>query len=226
MLLLPFKSVIRFGSTTIVDPELIELNSIESVKTSSSKLLMKKAFDNAEIKHPEYYLKSKVPSDVKFPLIGKLVYGSRGRGMVKIDNKEQLDTYLANNKGNKVYLEQYFNGAREYRLHVSDLGCFYSCRKMRKSDAKERWFFNNNNCVWFLEANPKFDKPPTWDDIVKTCIAAKNAVGLDFAAVDVRVSKKGDFRIIETNSAPSLGSVGLERYLDHIPKLLKYKYNK
>jgi len=44
------KVVYRHGSTTQGDFE-YEINSAESVKTSADKLLMKQAFDKAEIKH-------------------------------------------------------------------------------------------------------------------------------------------------------------------------------
>lgn len=216
----PFKSIVRFGSSSTSDIKK-ELNSIEGVKVSSSKLLMKAAFKKAGVFTPEY---SKSPLD-SFPQVAKKNYGSRGRGMKLLNNKEELDKFLKGNT-NGYYYEEYFNGCREYRLHISALGCFYACRKMRKTDAKERWFFNNSNCVWFLESNEKFDKPKTWNTIIKHCQKALIEVGLDFAAFDVRVNKKGEFRLIECNSAPSLATVGIEKYENHIPKLLKHKYSK
>ena len=188
---------------------------------------MKACFERENIKSPEYYTKEEIQKmkKIPYPILGKLVYGSRGRGMVKIDDKESLTKYLQENKSKRIYFEKYYSGSREYRLHISDLGCFYTCRKLRRSSAEQRWYFNSSNCNWILETNPSFDKPDTWDDIVEECIKAKNAVGLDFAAVDVRVNKEGDFRIIETNSAPSLGDIGLEKYEKHLPELLKHKYD-
>jgi len=60
------------------------------------------------------------------------------------------------------------------------------------------------------------------------------AVGLDFAACDVKVqsAKKENgnprpdpaFIIIETNSAPSFGTGTLQKYLHEIPKILRSKF--
>lgn len=225
-MLIPFRAVIRFGSTTESKSIDRELNTIESVNNSSSKLRMKACFDEAKINHPKYYTTSSIKDvpEKSFPILAKRVFGSRGRGMEKLDTPEDLKKFLSKKNGHQMYFEEYYSGAREYRLHVSKLGCFYTCRKMRKAEAKERWFFNNLNCVWFLETNPSFNKPKTWKTIVKHCQQAIASVGLDFGAVDVRVNKKGEFMIIETNSAPSLLEHGVERYLDHLPKLLKHKY--
>jgi D-alanine-D-alanine ligase-like ATP-grasp enzyme len=127
--------------------------------------------------------------------------------------------------------EEYYNYAREYRLHVTKDGNFLSWRKLRKNDAKERWYFNSDNCVWAGEDNPLFDKPVNWEEIQQHAIKACVAVGLDICAVDVRVQssknedgikrKTCDFIILETNSAPSLGEKGSEIYYNQILKLIK-----
>ena len=51
---LPFKSVVRLGSTTEIEDTVvkggkrIEINSVQSIKNSASKLLMKQKFEEAE----------------------------------------------------------------------------------------------------------------------------------------------------------------------------------
>jgi hypothetical protein len=127
--------------------------------------------------------------------------------------------------------EKYYNYAREYRLHVTKDENFLSWRKLRKSDAKDRWYFNSDNCVWISEDNPSFDKPVNWEEIQKHAILACKSVGLDICAVDIRVQssldddsgkrKNCDFIILETNSAPSLGKIGTESYYKQILKLIK-----
>lgn len=239
-LLFKDKVVYRLGSTTQTDiPQ--EINSVEGIKTSSNKWLMKTAFKEAGINTTEFYAINALPEEIPFPILAKKKFGSKGRGMIKIDNQEELNEFLAGDT-NGYYFEKYFNGSREYRLHVSPLGCFYSCRKMRKRDAEQRWFFNSLNCVWITEKtkivnnsnefvsfsdedNPEFNKPKTWDQIIEHCQRAIAAVGLDVGAVDLRVNKKGEFVVLETNSAPSFGDITSEMYLTHLPKLLKYKFS-
>ena len=234
--LLPFRSVIRLGSTTDLPDTVsnggkrIECNTIDAVNTSSSKVLMKKAFDSVDIKTPEWWLSKDVGDIVAkdFPIIAKKIHGSRGRGMVKINNEEELGTFLQGNV-NGYYFEKFYNYNREYRLHVTEDGCFYCCRKMLKEETpeEERWYRNDSNCTWYLESNPGFNKPSNWDEIEAECVKAIKAVGLDIGACDVRVQSDAKespkWCVLETNSGASFGNVTLAKYTEEIPKVLKKK---
>ena len=98
---------------------------------------------------------------------------------------------------------------------------------MLKRDAKVRWHRHNVNSVWILEENPLFDKPTNWDSIVSSCIDALNAVGLDVAAFDVKVQsnkyKEPKYIILESNSAPSLGEIGIEKYKETLRNIINEK---
>lgn len=214
--------VIRFGSSTKSDPGTVEINTVESVKNCANKLKMKQLFKAKGVKSPEFWTSSEIETaKVKVPIVKKIIFRSRGQGMELIENDKQLKEAIAKYKGNKnVYFEQYFNGSREYRFHVSKFGCFYTNRKMRTKEAKNRWFFNSTNCVWILETNPAYNKPKTFDAIVKECQKGLDALGLDFAAFDVRVNKEGEFAIIEANSAPSFGETTEVKYVEHLKKLI------
>ena len=136
----------------------------------------------------------------------------------------------------KYIFEKYYNYNREYRLHVSENGCFYTCRKMLKTEAPQeaRWYRNDEHCVWILEDNESFDKPVNWDKVVEESVKSLKAVGLDFGAVDLRIqsSKKANgevrdepkFIVVEINSAPSFGDKTTEKYIEELPKLLINKY--
>lgn len=247
-ILVPVLACVRFGSLTEWsrrDPNtgrVYELNSVEAIKTSMNKLLMKEAFTENEVSTADWWTIREIEQqeEIPFPILAKLKFGSRGRGMVRINNQEELTNFL--NRGetrtrDRYIFERYYNYVREYRLHVSKDGCFYACRKMLKSDTPEeqRWFRNDSNCVWYLEDNEAFDRPVNWNSIVQECVKALNAVGLDFGACDVRVqgSTNGDgerrespkFIIVEINSAPSFGEVTAEKYKKELPKILKSKYS-
>lgn len=175
--------------------------------------------------------------EISYPLVAKHIYGSRNRGNTLINSYEELETWIVNKDLDKYIIEVYFSGTREYRLHVTKHGCFYTNRKMLKENTPEnqRWFRNDSNSVWILEDNPSFDKPVNWLDIEKECVKALIATGLDIGAIDLRVqsahNRKGelrenpDFIVIEINSAPSLGEITLSKYLEIIPQLLLEKYN-
>ncbi len=245
LVMLPFKSVVRLGSTTNVPDTVsnggtrIEINTTTAIGNSASKFKMKDCFKEHDVKTAEFYKIKEVKDTLDtwdiFPLIAKINFGSRGRGMKKLDDKAQLTQFLQGDTTG-YYFEKFYNYVREYRVHIHNEDYFYTCRKMVKSDTPKdkTWFRNDTNSVWILENNANFDKPTNWELIVKECIKALNAVGLDMGACDVRVQSakdsKGkmrenpDFIIVEINSAPSFGAITAEKYLEIIPQILKKKH--
>lgn len=261
----PFAAIYRHGSTT--ESELRhEINSIDCVRTSSSKLLMKKAFDKGGVKHLPWLPLSAgtVQGDcfvsgetkLKFPLIVKSRYGSRGEGNHKIDTPKDFNTFLSKGVTKANYIvEPYFSGPVEFRIHISKDGPIYSLRKMLKTNIPEekRWVRNDDTCVWITEFaqnrtangkfisfkvqdNSKFDRPGNWNEIVEECKKALKAVGGDLLAVDVKSQssydskkhrrEKVEFYILEVNSAPSMGEITTEIYKRELPAILRSKYDR
>lgn len=260
---LPFRGIVRFGSISTIEEinqerrrkgyrpitNHVECNSTQSVKNSSSKLLMKRCFTQAGVKTADWWtldrgleFMSKVTNtnthigSLPFPVVSKSHYGSRGMGNTLLNSREELEAWMVGKTLNNYIFEKYYSYSREYRLHITSKGCFYTNRKMLKRDAPEgnKWQRHDDNCVWILENNPAFDKPNNWNEIVEHSIKALNAVGLDIGAVDVRVQSSTkqngkpreiiDFIIVEINSAPSFGEVTEEKYLIEIPKVLIKKH--
>jgi glutathione synthase/RimK-type ligase-like ATP-grasp enzyme len=172
---------------------------------------------------------------IEFPVVTKHIFGSRGTGNKYHEDQQSLTHWMQGKNLANYILEEYFTGVREYRLHICKNGCFYTCRKMLKEGTpqKERWYRNDENSVWIVETNPNFDKPVNWDTIVADCVKALAAVGLDVAAFDVRVQStkngKGQNRpdpkyiILESNSAPSFGTITTQKYLGVLPQLITDK---
>lgn len=245
--LLPFKSVIRLGSSTVCEEGRVEINSVEAVKNSASKLLMKQKFSQAEVKTAEWFTYNHgafrkvfnagvfdlhgdlIDINEYFPIVAKSHFGSRGIGNIKFNTKEELEDWLPNKNLNNYIFEAFIKMTREYRLHVTKFGCFYACRKLVRSDAPEdTWQKHDDVCNWILEDNPSFKKPNNWDNIVNDCIKAKDALGLDICAFDVGVqgAKDGierdcpEWNIFESCSAPSFGEITSKKYIEILPKLL------
>lgn len=246
---LPFKSVIRFGSTTEIDDNInrVELNSVESIRNSSSKLKMKECFKENNVKTASWINSNNI-DDVfdfalkyEYPIVAKSHFGSRGQGNTLLKNQKDVEEFFSKKVNNNSYIfEKYYNYNKEYRLHVTKDGCFYSCRKMLKQDFKEHpnaWQRHDDNCVWILPENESFDKPNNWDlpdGIIEHCVKALKACGLDFGACDLRVQnnkdkdgnqRNPDFIVVEINSAPSFGEVTLKKYKEILPQLLIDKKN-
>jgi glutathione synthase/RimK-type ligase-like ATP-grasp enzyme len=229
--------VIRLGSTTKLQKEYdLEINSVDAITKSSNKLLMKREFNSHQVPTTNwsYNISEYLTNINTFPVIAKNVYGSRGTGNHKLDTKEDLLTFESTHKRNiKHYIfEEFFNSAKEYRIHVSTKGVFLMWRKLRTSDtpADQRWFFNNQNCNWVGEDNVLFDAPSNIELIKEECIKALHSVGLDIGACDVRVQsnrttdgkrrKNPVFKIIEINSAPSMATITADKYIEEFKKII------
>lgn len=245
-----FKAVYRHGSTTDGHFE-YEINSVDSIKNSADKKLMKEAFDRAEVRHAPWILVSKSASDkevwdkflskLEFGkdkqswLIVKNRWGSRGTGNSLIRTNAELSVFLkgkAKSLDNYI-IEEYKNYSVEYRIHVTENGYFYTCRKMlKKTTPKEdRFQRHDDNCTWILENNSLFNKPENWNEIVEDCKKAVKSIGADVLAFDVKCTsvkdskdKKCKFIIIESASAPSFGKVTAEKYMEELPKIINTKY--
>lgn len=244
--------VIRLGSLTDIKRNsypLIEINKTEGIRNSSDKRRMKKCFDDAKVSHAEWYTFKNMTNDgtlvfaisgkenrnyeksissLKFPIIVKHRFGSKGKGNYKLNTVAELSEFCKKHDMQKYILEKFYTYTKEYRLHVSKDGCFYACRKMIKNgtDQNKKWQRHNDNCVWIIETNPLFDKPSNWKTIVNDCIKCLSTLNLDFAAFDVKMqsSKNGNnYIILESNSAPSFGETTLERYKTEIEKIIKNK---
>ena len=248
---MPFRSVIRFGSTTeLNDPATlngsrVELNSADGIRNSSSKLKMKRCFQTENVKTAPWIQYSDETTlnafiaEQGFPIVAKSHNGSRGRGNTLLKTQQEVTTFLNSrpNNLNGYIFEKYCNYNKEYRLHVTEDGCFYSCRKMLKTEFKDHpnaWQRHDDNSAWILPENPLFDQPNNWNTIIEHCVKAVKSCGLDFGACDLRVQNntnadgerrnEPDFIVVEVNSAPSFGDVTLEKYKEELPKLLMKKY--
>jgi carbamoylphosphate synthase large subunit len=256
--LFPFKSLVRFGSytqlrdTVSVGGGRVEINTVEAIQNSASKLLMKTCFKENNVTTADWWYTDKEGNlkgpdgrknytidELPFPIIAKNHFGSRNQGNTKLDNHEEF-TKWADKEGrnlSRYIFEQFHNYAREYRLHVTAEGCFYTCRKMLKEGTpdQDKWYRNDEHCVWIREENALFDKPSNWDKVVKQSVKALEAVGLDIGAVDLKIQSaktaKGNVRkdpkfiVIEINSAPSFGDVTTEMYVKQLPIVINNKFN-
>lgn len=251
---LPVRSLIRLGSITELKDgyNRVEINSVESIKISSNKRIMKEHFNKARCCTARWITAKDVPelmktitsesSGIKFPIVAKHVLGSRGTGNSLLRDKDELTRWAYNRKFENYIFERFVNYFLEYRLHVTEDGCFYACRKalIRDTRDSERWRRHKDNSVWFLESNENFHKPNSWNDIVIHCVNALKAIGADVLSFDVKVQtrldKDGnereyqDFILIECNSASSMQSPSNQeismcasKYLEIIPKLINKK---
>lgn len=231
-------TVVRFGSATAMPREYYEINKIDACMNSANKREMKRLFAEHNVKTAIWCYPTTMEqlnewitsNELTGRIIIKSLRGSRGKGLYLKNNPNEVIEFFRQKSFGNYIVEKFYDYNREYRLHVSKNGCFYTCRKVLKSDtpADRRWFRNDSNSNWILEENELFDKPVNWQTIEQECVKALHAVGLDLGACDVRVQSANrgerirenpDFIICEINSAPSFGEVTLTKYKNEIQRL-------
>jgi len=228
-ILVPFNAVCRLGSRTPTNEvfprggRVIECNTVESIENSRDKLRMKACFERGNVTQARWYHGSfsdiqtikrhfSINKTEDYQLVGKAICGFQGKGMVLINNDTELADFCRTHTPQNFFIELFFNLNSEFRIHATQDEVFMTWRKLRKQDAKEKWFFNSHNCNWVNEQHELFQKPGNWKQICDEAIKAVRSVGLDISAVDVRVSTKdpSQFIVLETNSGPSLGEQGVD----------------
>jgi ribosomal protein S6--L-glutamate ligase len=96
--------------------------SLETYLYADEKIKQTTLFYMAEIPHPRtriYYAlhRKDILSDFRFPFIGKIPRSSaRGRGVFKIQNREELDVYLKLTK--IAYIQEYLPHERDLRVVI------------------------------------------------------------------------------------------------------------
>lgn len=258
----PVRSLIRLGSTTTKQEayggrrvplttsqlnRIVEINTVQAVKNSASKLLMKQCFTRVGVKTADWFTytgggfvqhtnnmidRGIIIGNLPYPIIAKSHYGSRGEGNTKLDNQAALEAWMRGKTLSHYIFEKFYTYSREYRLHIVNDRCFYTCRKLVRNDAPvDTWQRHDDVCVWVLEENPSFKKPNNWDAIVADCVRAKNALGLDICAFDVMIQGSRDGRertnpewiICESCSAPSFGEITGQKYIQELNLLIPQK---
>lgn len=237
----PFRVLYRMGKPVSLEEvfpnpriratrRIMEINSAKGCIISADKIKMKKAFDLARVQHAEwFYIRPNDDARTKVlehltqwnKIIVKHKHSSKGRGIYLLESIEDFDNFKEGKNLSNYVFERYYTYSKEYRIHVNKFGYFYTCRKMLRHDAEDRWHRHSSNSVFILEENPDFNRPANWDDIVRDCIKAMKVIGLDIAAFDVKVNVDGTkFILLESNSAPSLGEDGIERYTYALKQLI------
>lgn len=232
---IPF--VVRLGSRTPIENifprdyrNAVEINSIRGISNSRDKIIMKRCFDEGHVKTAEWQLLSEVnATTANFPLIVKHKGSSKGNGIYLVHDAAELRELAARVNPAMHVAEKFYNFPKEYRIHVDKDGCFYTCRKMLKTDATDRWHRHDSNSVWIMEENPLFERPGNWNAIVAECVKALNSCGLTLGACDIKVQteknmRRGqapDFIIMEINSAPAMGDITTVKYFEKIKEIVE-----
>lgn len=110
----------------------------------------------------------------------------------------------------------------EYRVHVMNGECFYANQKRPDGWQKTNQMIRTSSGGWYFR---HMDTLPS-KAVQHACEMAVEALGLDFAGVDVGVSKEGIPCVYEVNTAPEMGPNTTNAYFKAFKKHYgEYKNN-
>jgi glutathione synthase/RimK-type ligase-like ATP-grasp enzyme len=139
--------------------------------------------------------------------------GSQGHGILMLDQTTQTMPRAP------LYVE-YVPKKHEYRVHVGrgEVLDIQQKRKRREVDNDEvNYQVRNGRYGWVF---CRHDVTPPPGEALGAAVAAVNALGLDFGAVDLGVTEKdGRVAVYEVNTAPGLEGTTLETYAQFITNL-------
>jgi len=188
------------------------LNRPEAVRNASNKLRTFELFKENDVKSPAWTVHKEQAeawlNGGNTTIVCRTVLnGHSGQGIVLASKPEELvDAPLYT-----VYVKK----DQEYRLHVSGDKVFFVQRKARKREVPDdqvNWQIRNHQ-NGFIYANQDVQVS---DEMKNTAIAAVAALGLDFGAVDMLTTKKGDHCVLEVNTACGLAGTTLDKYVEMI----------
>lgn len=133
--------------------------------------------------------------------------GSRGRGIQVLSGRIDLGLQ----EGAMVPAQFYTKGfptSREFRIHCGFGKVIKVYEKKRRSGTTPDPFIRSHGdwvcCQYNLDPYPA--------SLTNTALNAVAALGLDFAGVDVALSRNGDCCVFETNTAPGIENGSVEAY--------------
>lgn len=137
-------------------------------------------------------------------VVRKKLTGHSGDGIVILEK----GTYIEDVPEAPLYT-RYVYKAKEFRVHVVNCAVIDTQQKIRDPDREVISWKVRSHDNGFIFARNGIVPDVNRDNLA---IAATEALGLDFGAVDIIQDKKGNFLVLECNTAPGLEGQTVENY--------------
>lgn len=195
------------------------LNRPHAVAIAANKLLTFNKLKEDGVSIPEYTTDNRVAlkwfQEGQDVMARHKLNGHSGEGIELL----QQGNLISEQFGDAPLYTKYVKKEDEYRIHVMNGEAHFFQRKARKKDVpddKVNWKVRNL-AGGFIFANEGVEV----DDIaIAQACAAVAAVGLDFGAVDIIRTRRGEWFVLEINTACGLEGKNLESYVQNFKKFL------
>lgn len=185
----------RFGPATVLNVD---------VTTAQCKLKSFKAFQEADVRVPEFWTDKKDIPDDAFPVVCRTkLRGHSGDGIVIAKDVGELV--------NAPLYTRYIKKKDEYRIHVIGGQGFFCQRKARKLDNENPNWQVRNLAGGFVFVEVEENDVPA--DVLAVATLCTAALGIDFGGVDVMWNEReGRAYALEVNTACGLEERTAEKY--------------
>jgi glutathione synthase/RimK-type ligase-like ATP-grasp enzyme len=190
------------------------LNAPSNVAVASNKHWAFQWFKAQHIEHPEWTTnieeaKRWIEEGYKV-VIRSTVTGHGGQGIIIAEEVEQLI--------HAPLYTKYFNGKREFRVHVFQNQVIdFSEKKRSREEVDGDALVRNHGNGWVF-CREGIELP---ESVAEESKKSVQALGLDFGAVDVRLKERtNEVKVLEVNTAPGLEGTTIIRYIEAIKTLL------
>ena len=191
------------------------LNPPDKIELASNKIKSFERFKQCKVKTPEFSLNKedafKWIENGKKVVCRTVLGGHSGEGIVIAETEDEVvDAPL---------YTSYIPKKDEFRVHVMDSVPFFIQRKARLREVPDdqvNWQVRNLK-GGFIYANQDIEAPIGVENVA---VEAVLALGLDFGAVDVLVTNRGNVFVLEVNTACGLAGTTLDKYSEAFLKYL------
>lgn len=192
--------LIRWGNTIKIDTTgCIVYNKAENIEKATDKKLSRKILSEAGISVPREV--NPQSEAINYPVIARPSRHAKGKNFIILNNLEQLTNHYNNNEHKGWYYSEFVDKVSEYRIH---------CAHGRILNYLEKPNPGNGTIAWNRAINGEAFTNINWDNynalVAYEALKAVEALGLDFAGVDVIVDAEGKPYILELNTSPTLSS--------------------
>lgn len=207
----PDSIAIRWGGAELPDKDTNStLNKAESIRTASSKIASFRRFAEADVPIPRFTTRRSEASEWGCTVFGRTSQGFQGRGISVYRPGDPL--------GNHDLYTEFIPNEREYRLHVVGGVVVSVQRKYLEHPHLQGDGHIKNHGHGYAFKTPERELNNSRKE---AAIAAVEALGLDFGAVDMIVDADGKEYVLEVNTAPALSPMRVEQYLQALRPLLR-----
>jgi glutathione synthase/RimK-type ligase-like ATP-grasp enzyme len=186
------------------------LNKSAAIRTASSKVHSLRRFREAGVPVPRFTTDPNEARQWGTVVFGRTSQGFGGRGITVYQP--------GTNPGHHELFTEFIPNEREYRLHVCG-GLVISIQRkyLERPNLDDHGYIKNHQHGYVFQTPQKELNKSRQE----AAIAAVEALGLDFGAVDLVVDRDNKEYVLEVNTAPALSPLRLQHYAEALRKVLR-----